>query len=108
MDEIKRAMLGDREAQRRLTERGIALPCPMCKKTVVSLVTEAEVEILDENYPDYELRSKRYVAVCNALKGGCGLSVGGEHKNINSALKAWNTRPQILTDEEMERLEEME
>lgn len=30
MDEIKRALLGDKEAQRRLTERYEVLPCPHC------------------------------------------------------------------------------
>lgn len=30
MDEIKKAMLGDKEAQRAVTEMGILLPCPIC------------------------------------------------------------------------------
>lgn len=30
MDEVTRALLGDREAQERVTERGELLPCPFC------------------------------------------------------------------------------
>ena len=31
MDDIKRALLGDKEAARRLTEAGVLLPCPGCR-----------------------------------------------------------------------------
>nr|DAP75506.1 MAG TPA: restriction alleviation protein [Caudoviricetes sp.] len=30
MDDIKRALLGDHEAARRLTDAGVLLPCPFC------------------------------------------------------------------------------
>ena len=30
MDDIKRALLGDREAAKRLTEKGVLVPCPGC------------------------------------------------------------------------------
>ena len=30
MDDIKRAMLGDQEAAKRLTDAGVLVPCPMC------------------------------------------------------------------------------
>lgn len=32
MDEIRRALLGDKEAAKRLTEKGVLLPCPWCGK----------------------------------------------------------------------------
>lgn len=31
MDDIKRALLGDKEAAKRLTDAGVLLPCPVCK-----------------------------------------------------------------------------
>ena len=30
MDDVKLALLGDKEAARRLTEAGVLLPCPFC------------------------------------------------------------------------------
>lgn len=32
-DLVRRAMMGDRQAQKQCTENGIVLPCPWCKKT---------------------------------------------------------------------------
>ena len=32
MDDIKLAMLGSKEAAKRLTEAGVLLPCPVCSK----------------------------------------------------------------------------
>ena len=37
MDEIKRALLGDKEAQRAVTEREELLPCYRCGGTRISL-----------------------------------------------------------------------
>lgn len=38
MDDVKKAMLGDREAQQRLTDNGIALPCPCCGRQEVAII----------------------------------------------------------------------
>lgn len=37
-DLIRRALLGDQDAQKQCTEKGIALPCPFCgsENTVIS------------------------------------------------------------------------
>lgn len=35
MDEIRRALLGDHKAAKRLTEQGVLLPCPWCRKNAV-------------------------------------------------------------------------
>lgn len=35
MDDIKLALLGNKAAQERLTERGVILCCPYCKKEAV-------------------------------------------------------------------------
>lgn len=41
MDDAKKAMLGDCEAQQRLTEKGELLPCPWCGKSVSRVGTIA-------------------------------------------------------------------
>ena len=40
MDEIKKALLGDKEAQKAVTERGELLPCPFCgsKNVIISII----------------------------------------------------------------------
>ena len=86
MDEIKRALLGDKEAQRAVTDRGELLPCPFCgsKNTIIS------------NW--------------GMWRGWCQACLGKSDDQLNyrDALKSWNTRPQLLTAEEMERLEGLE
>ena len=84
MDIIKRAMLGDKKAQEEITARGWLLPCPHCG-------------------------NKDYIFVESVEKifcGNCGCSTrtftGGA---VEKVLENWNSRPQLLTDEEMERLE---
>lgn len=69
-DLIRRALLGDREAQEECTRRGIVLPCPFCGG-------EAELKQL----------SGRWAVCC---KTHCvGTKIYG---NKNKALTAWNTR----------------
>lgn len=86
MGEIKRALLGDEGAQRAVTERGDLLPCPFCgsKNTIIS------------NW--------------GMWRGWCQACLGKSDSQLSygDALKMWNTRPQLLTAEELERLEGME
>ena len=88
----RRALLGDKEAQKECTEKGIVLPCPICGKSVVFLGTEAEVEMLDEDDDNYCELSIQQTAVCNWNGGGCGLSIGGVYGSKKEALAVWNTR----------------
>lgn len=72
MDDIKRAMLGDQEAAKRLTDAGVLLPCPMCGKVgVLHSITNCE----------------SIYAVCPA----CGLMTRA-YKGHEQARLAWNTR----------------
>ena len=34
MNDVKRALLGDHEAAKRLTDAGVLVPCPMCGATI--------------------------------------------------------------------------
>ncbi len=78
---IRRALLGDKQAQKECTAKGIVLPCPLCgsKATIQQDITGKE----------------SYHVVCNNVKDMCnlisGLTTWGESEE--NALKAWNTRP---------------
>lgn len=78
---IRRALLGDKQAQEECTAEGIVLPCPLCgsKATIQQDITGKE----------------SYHVVCNNVKDMCnlisGLTTWGESEE--NALKAWNTRP---------------
>lgn len=119
---VYRAFLGDQKAADALTAKGVLLPCPFCQSEAI--VHEGEYSskwaqhkkeipkgarlIRCTEYPSgmkyYEYRQKMYTPRC--VKSGC---VGRSHKSfrtITEAIKAWNTRPGVLTPEEICELEE--
>ena len=101
---IKLALLGNKEAAKRLTEKGVLLGCPWCGKTVAHVGTIAEHELMDEDTPGYDWCATHYDAVCDATNGGCGGHTG-PYKTEEEARLAWNTRAPILSAEEMEMLD---
>ena len=111
MDEIRRALLGDKEAAKRLTEKGVLLPCPMCGgevrlRRVSSSYTTSPTTIMDKwtvECPNGCVRNN----VCESKifqdeKGKVIIKNNG----ADEARLAWNTRAPILSAEEM--LERME
>ena len=85
MTDIQKAMLGDKEAAKRLTDRGELLPCPFCGG-------EAMVEY--DTMEPFE-----YAVFC----GDCGvMPTTSEDEQV--ARLAWNTRAPILSESEMEKL----
>lgn len=88
MDDRTLALLGDRSAQERITERGELLECPICGNNEVSIRSEKRL------WWDY------YVCCTN-----CGL-YGPVRETEPKARKAWNTRAPILSKREMEMLDE--
>ena len=124
MDDIKLAMLGSKEAAKRLTEKGVLLPCPFCKKDAVVHVVESmprNAEYKKEVpkgarilrcvcYPSgkryFEYRVKEYIPQC--VDSGCPGRIAKRYKTEYEARLAWNTRAPILSAEEMEMLEGME
>ena len=87
MDDIKLALLGDKEAAKRLTDAGVLLPCPFCGG-------EAMVEY--DTIEPFE-----YTVFC----GDCGvMPTTSEDEQV--ARLAWNTRAPILGSEELKKLEE--
>ena len=84
MTDEKAALLGDKEAARRLTEAEVLLACPFCAgKAKV-------VEILPGGY---------------LVKCGACEMLGPMSGDNKSARLAWNTRAPILSAEELQRLE---
>lgn len=84
----RKALLGDRWAQKKCTERGIALPCPCCKGKAVFGS--------DSDYDCYLFWGTLY---CE----NCGLRINGdptayEENTIvtKEMLAKWNTRPKLL------------
>lgn len=82
---IKLALLGNREAAKRLTDAGVLAPCPMCGGN-----------------PVREAPNMHYKTTVTCTQ--CGLSTKwGRHYDVSLA---WNTRAPILGVEELKKLEE--
>ena len=109
MDDYRRALLGDRAAQERITERGELLLCPWCGGHI------------QEMRFDYHFRFQ-----CESCKIGrtfpgwiqekeSGECISGEQSAVKlyyhadaleKARANWNTRAPILSAEELERLKD--
>lgn len=119
-DDVKRALLGDREAAKRLTEAGALLPCSFCGNDAVVHEVETQPRYAETqkkvpkgariirciSYPSgkeyFEYRKKEYIPQC-VDSSCCGRAV----KRFNApveAISAWNTRAPILSESEMEKL----
>ena len=82
-NDIILALLGDREAAARVTERDEPLPRPWCGGTVTAVSNALLPQMMCEE---------------------CGAKGPRGYDRAN-ARRAWNTRAPILSAEEMERLE---
>ena len=124
-DLVRRALLGDREAQKECTAQGIALPCPFCEGNSVK-VDSKEGPRLGRNGLDMPVYHYTFSARCTKCHAR-GLTVGGKVLRGYStrllpggklpewastrgeleykALAAWNTRAPVPTAEQIERLE---
>ena len=87
---IKRALLGDHEAAKRLTDAGVLVPCPWCGP---------------------KAKRKPLVAGCGATRWvhcpECGAS-SRPTDSMKEARLSWNTRAPILSESEMEMMEGIE
>ena len=88
-NDVKRALQGDHEAAKRLTDAGVLLNCPFCGG-------EAMVEY--DTIEPFE-----YAVFCR----DCGV-VPAASEDEQLARLAWNTRAPILSKREMEMLEGLE
>ena len=84
LDEKTRALLGDHEAAKRLTDTGVLIPCPGCGEEGI---------VIQSN------QDRPWQVFC-----GCGFCAAYFESEYEARL-AWNTRAPILSAEEMEILE---
>lgn len=82
MDDIKLAMLSNKEAAKRLTERGVLVPCPGCNG---------------------EETKHRAVMACVMIECQCGFMAAGY--DLDEARRIWNQRAPLLTPTQMAVLE---
>lgn len=81
MDDIKLAMLGNKEAAKRLTDVGVLVPCPGCGG---------------------ENAKHRAVMACVMIECPCGFMAAGY--DLEEARRIWNTRTPILSESELKKL----
>lgn len=84
MDDKTLALLGDKAAQFRLTERGELLPCPFCNGTKIKIHDSIGMVFI-------ECQECHWIG-CYALTRGI-------------SMLEWNSRAPILTTEQIKRLE---
>ena len=100
MTDIQRAMLGDHEAAKRLTERGVLVPCPWCY---------GAAQMQNVRLKGHLLKTDFVCKKCGKIQTFGQYIIGAEGEFENpSALRQWNTRAPLLTPEQMERLEKVE
>lgn len=109
MNDIKLAMLGNREAAKRLTDAGVLLPCPKCGKSVrfeVTMHSECGATrgwIFHIGCSACKYHTDRYELEFQISPSGGLSTVKDERPN---AILEWNTRAPILSAEELKKLEE--
>lgn len=121
MTDERKALLGDKEAAKRLTERGVLVPCPFCWKDAVMHVVESGPRYAEHKkeipkgarflrcvcYPNgkryFEYCVKEYIPWC--VDTGCCGRISKRFKTLEAAISAWNTRAPILSEEEVEMLD---
>lgn len=95
---IRRALLGDQEAQKCCTKKEIVLPCPKCFSDEVKIEGDGH-NIYDPDtlgYVDSVLGSMLYVTCdsCNLCSNCITVKDGEEREDAEKRLIAeWNTRP---------------
>lgn len=128
MDDIKLALLGDKAAQERLTERGELLPCAHCKGN--GKVSFKDYRFIGKNFKGDRKIVYRVQIICNKCRsrgkpifteplinpnpyitkwGNCyaDTDVCNAETNkfsgyVKAAISEWNTRAPILTPRDLE------
>lgn len=85
MDDKTKALLGDHEAAKRLTDAGVLLPCLFCGG-----------EVYENQWIDCKYDSIRVVMQCKRCAVQTPISV-----SVRRARLEWDTRAPILSAEEM-------
>ena len=132
MTDKTRALLGDHEAAKRLTDAGVLLPCPHCKGN--GKVSFKDHRFVGQNFRGDKKLVYRVQVICNKCRsrgkpvftdplinpnpyltkwGNCyaDTEVCNEETKkfseyVKSAIREWNTRAPILSESELKKLEE--
>ena len=102
--DVKRALLGDHEAAKRLTEKGVLLPCPWCGSGVNIRRTSSKyrtspVVIMDEwaiECPNKCFKQKAFDSEIYQDENG---NVIVKRNGADDARLAWNTRAAVEVDD---------
>lgn len=86
---IRRALLGDEQAQQECTEKGIVLPCPFCGSDKLYVdgpyrsddIPAAMINDIDRDYDGF------------SVSCSCGNYIEVEDGTFKDTLVKWNTRP---------------
>ena len=134
MDDVKAALLGGKEAAKRLTDAGVLAPCAHCGGN--GKVSFKDHRFVGQNFRGDKKLVYRVQVICNKCRsrgkpifteplvnpnpyltkwGNCyaDTDICNEETNkfseyVKSAIHEWNTRAPNLSSEEMEMLEGME
>lgn len=101
MDDIKLALLGSKEAAKRLTEAGVLVPCAHCGN-------DDDYRIVMSFKKDKKKRFGEYYDVCTIYCECCTETVRqawlGKDAAAKNASLMWNTRAPILSESELKKL----
>lgn len=88
MNDYDKALRGDHEAAKRLTDAGVLLPCAFCKGKVRRVIGFGGLNFF------------------KCRKCGAVVSFDNDYYNThkNEAIQAWNTRAPILSESELKKL----
>ena len=116
MTDVQRALLGDRAAAERLTEAGVLLPCPWCGGKAKIILCDDEGNHHADEYESDPWSGLGFM-LCHDERDNTDCVIAHKegyqlgrwiYDTRKEAIRAWNTRARLLTDEQMERLEEIE
>ena len=102
MTDKTRAMLGDKEAAKRLTEAGVLLPCAHCGNDNRNRIVMSFKKDKKKRFGEYYDVCTIYCECCTETvrQAGFGKDVAAKNASL-----LWNTRAPILSEDEMEMLE---
>ena len=111
--DVKRALLGDREAAKRLTDAGVLLPCHRCGGTPRIVPRDLHVpESSDKAVVFWTIKCKKcsyrlegYGTAYRPDPAG-GMIQAGDWDGRLETIRLWNTRAPILSEREVEMLDE--